>query len=166
MSRILIFAAAVSIFSGCVTTPSPKGDVYSAQYVGDRAVVQLDEIIVSVPEQSDATSIRNLHVFLATVVNPTKASMANEYEAREIINRTHTRIAAQLVDDVTSGKIDTSKGLADIRLQLLTNATKIFTPIYAKWTHSEDIQVEIVVTSLFFTDGSVGKSAQQGRFAW
>jgi hypothetical protein len=71
-----------------------------------------------------------------------------------------------LVDDVTSGKIDTSEGLADIKVQLLTNATKIFTPIYSTWTHSEDIQVEIVVTSLFFTDGSVGKSAQQGRFAW
>ena len=111
MIRILILVVLVGILSGCVTTPSPKGDVYSAAYVGDRDSVQLDEIVVSIPKQGDDASIRNLHIFFAAVINPTRTSMANEYDARGIIYRAHTRIAAQLVDDVTSGRIDTSKGL-------------------------------------------------------
>jgi hypothetical protein len=164
MSRILILAVLVRILSGCATVPSQEGRVSSAAYVGDRDSVQLDEIVVSVPKQGDDTSIRNLHVFFAAIINPTRTSTAQVYEVGNIIQRVHTRIAAQLVDDVTSGRIDTSKGLADIRSQLLTKATKIFAPVYSTWSHSEDLRVEIVVTSLFFTNGSVSKSASQNRF--
>jgi hypothetical protein len=164
MSRILILAALAGILSGCATAPAPKGNVYSASYVGDRDTVQLDEIVVSVPKQGNDTLIRNLHVFFAAVINPTRASTANEYDAKEIIHRAYTRIAAQLIDDVASGRIDTSKGLSDIRVQLLASATKTFTPIFSTWSHSEDMSVEIIITSLFFTDGSVGKSSPQNRF--
>ena len=166
MSRILILAILCSVLSGCVTAPVSKDKISSASYVGDRNTAQLDEIVVSIPNQNNDTSIRNLHIFFAAVINPTKSSTANEYDARGIFYRAYTRIAAQLVDDVASGRVDTSKGIADIRSQVLLNATKTFTPIFSTWNHSEDISVEIVITSLYFTDGSVGRSMPQNNIWW
>ena len=166
MKQIFILALALSVTSGCVTNQSPQGDVYSAAYVSDRSTMPLEEIVVSLPTKGDNGDIRNLHIFFAAVINPTRSSTAQDYDARGIIQRAHTRIAAEIVTDIAAGNIDPSKGLADLRTQILSKAKTIFDPIYAKWTHAEDLRVDLVLTSLFFTNGSAGKSSQSNRFWW
>lgn len=147
-------------------TPSPQGGVSNAAYVGDRGAMNLDEIVVSVPVNGGSSQIRNLHIFLSAVINPVRPTTAQEYDARAIVQRAHTRIASELVAAVASGKINSSKGLSDLRMQILNEAEMTFDPIYAKWAHSEDLRVDLVLTSLFFTDGSIGKSPQSNRFWW
>lgn len=164
MKRIPILILAATMGAGCVSMPAPQGNVYSAAYVGDRDTVTLDEIAVSVPATDNATGIRNLHIFLSAIINPTRTSTAEEYGADSIVRRAHPRIASELVADLVAGKIDATKGLADLRMQLLSKAKSVFDPIYAKWTHSEDLQVELVLTSLFYTNGSAGKSSGSSRF--
>lgn len=164
MKRMFILMPVLGLISGCVMAPSPQGGISSAAYVGDRGSMSLDEIVVSLPAIGDGARIRNLHIFLSAVINPVRPTTAHEYDARAIVQRAHTRIASDLVAAVASGKINPSAGLTDLRMQILGQAKITFDPIYAKWVHSGDLRVDLVLTSLFFTDGSVGKYPQSNRF--
>lgn len=164
MKTIPVLVLALAMTAGCMTPP-PQGQVSSAAYVGDRSAVALDEIVVFLPSQGENPGIRNLHLLFVAIINPVTTSTADERDAHEIVRRAHARIAAELVAGIADGKMDAGKGLAGLRAQLQHKAQATFDPIYAKWAHANDLRVELVLTSLFITDGSVGRSRSNG-FWW
>ena len=115
-------------------------------------------------EQRDG-SIRNLHIFLAATINPITKSDASEFHVQQIIERAGTRISADLVDAILAHRINTSVGLPVIKSQILEHASQTFETVYGKWAHADEYKVQLVVTSLFWTDGSVGKTMAP-RFLW
>jgi hypothetical protein len=165
MSRIVIAIIIACYVSGCATAPTPQGQVSNASYVGDRYTVPLDEIMVTMPGNGER-ELRNLHVAFAAIVNPTGISTGTEYDVRSIIQRAHTRISSALVQDVTAGTISTSSGLVNLRDQVVKRASEVFNTAYSKWSHCGEFKVEIVVVSLYLTNGSVGRSPAQARFWW
>lgn len=166
MKRIFMLLTVTGMVAGCMTLPASQEDVYVATYVGDRHTLDLKEIIVSVPRAGGSGEIRNLHIFFSAIINPIKKSTANEYDAGGIVRSAQARIAAELIADIVEGKIDTSRSMASIRFQIQERAKAILDPIYSTWTHAESFRVELVLTSLYFTDGSAGKSSVNANSFW
>jgi hypothetical protein len=165
MNRIVVTIILACYASGCATAPTPQGQQYHASYVGDRLTVPLDEIVVTIPGKPDG-ELRNLHVVFAAIVNPMGTSSAMEYDVRSIIERAYVRISSTLVQDITSGTINTSMDLENLRVRIVSAAKSAFDPVYSKWSRSGEFNVEIVVVSLYFTNGSVGRPPTQARFWW
>ncbi len=157
-----LLLATITFVCGCVSMPTQQGQVYDASYVGDRSTEDLDEIVVALP----GNDLRNLHLFFAAIINPTKVSTGKEGDIQWIIRRTHARVSSAITEAVSSGSIDFSKDRARARQQLIELATTIFSDTYSKWSHSAAFKVEIVITSMYLTDGSVGKSEKANPFGW
>ncbi len=165
MGRILIVIIVTLYVSGCSTVPPPQGQVSYASYVADRSTVAFDEIMVTMPG-SGTGELRNLHIKLAAIVNPVEKSKASEYDVQSIVRRTQTRIESELVQDISAGSISLDKGQSFMLKQIESSSSKVFGAAYDKWEHSKEFKVEIVVTSLYFTNGSVAKPASGVRLGW
>lgn len=154
------------LLTGCITLPPPEGQTSSASYVGDSASVHVTEVVVSVPLDQKADEFRNLHVSLSALLNAEKVSTADRYDVERIIRRSRTRLSADIAKDLTvRGPIKVAD-LAALRAALEAKAQAAFDSVFSKWTRADVFKVEIVVTSIFFTDGSVGRTEESQRLWW
>jgi hypothetical protein len=148
---------------GCTTAPT--GDtVHYAGYVGDRSSTALNEIVVSVPSGGPGTkTYNNLHVTLAAIINVRQVTSQSDYDVERIVRRMEPRTSARVVDIVlASGPVAPSQ-LSELRGRVVAAAQAEFDAAYAKWEHAPEFDVALVVTSLYLTDGSVGRAATGGR---
>jgi hypothetical protein len=164
MYRTMAFVSVVLFFTGCTSMSIPNGETSYASYVGDRYSLSLDEVVVSVPTADESKQYQNLHVFFAAIINSKKQS-CNQYEADSIIRRSSTRIYSVTVNELLELGEVSVKNLPSIRQILVQKAQQTFDSSFSKWTRSEEFKVEIVIVSIFFTDGTVGK-ATRDRFWW
>lgn len=141
-----IFLIALALTAGCASTPDYLAT--SAGYVVNRGTIQLQEIVVGV--QIEGGIYKTVHVNLTAIVTTDK--FPADYEGiRTIIDHAQPRIAAAIVDEATlypvSGNV-----MGDLKRRIDERAQKTFQPIYAKWKHAGDYKIEIVITSLYFSD--------------
>ncbi len=168
MSRVIVggivLAMGVGMVAGCASTSGPA--VYAA-YAGDRATVHLEEIVAMVPRGTpDAGTLRNAHIYFGAIINPARPSPESESDVRGVIARASVRIAAAVVEDIEAGNVPLEHHPAEARKRLVEKANQVFQAQYSQWVHAGDFRVELVVTSLFLTDGSVGKSSAERTFMW
>ena len=151
---------------GCVSAPA--GDtVSSASYVGDRSNTALNEIVVSVSSGGPGTkTYNNLHVILAAIINVKQETYASFYDVERIVRRMEPRTSARVVDIVLAGGPLAPSQLSELRGRVLAAAQAEFDVAYAKWEHAPEFDVALVVTSLYLTDGSVGRAPTGGRGWW
>lgn len=155
----------IGLLCGCVTSPPTAGETVSASYVGDRARLMFDEVVVSLPF-AGINTYQNLHVTLAALVNPRKASLSNSYQVEQILRRVETRVSAhtsQLLSQLGSQSLSKTE---QIRERIRAEAQTVVEETFRQWDHGQDYRVEMVVVNLYWTDASVGRIPQQARGWW
>jgi len=166
-TRILTICTVVlCVAAGCVTTPQTGGQVESAYAVGDRAQITLDEVVVSMPLRGGNGPYQNLHICLGALVNPQKTTLYDPYKVEGIVRRLESRIASRLVENLTGMGQQSAEDLAMLRKSIGTEAQAIVESALQHWQHAREYRVEVVVVSLYWTDASVGRPAQQRRSWW
>ena len=167
MVRWRLAVAAVSLVAlGCATIPGDPAQPAHASYVGDRAHLGFGEVVVSVPTAPEGASYHNLHVGLAAIINPTRQSSSSLYEVQGIVRRMEPRIAARVVGEILSAGALGPAQLGSLRGGLAAAAQAEFDSAFAKWRQATNFEVEVVVVSLYFTDGSVGREALDPGRLW
>ena len=170
MNRTLVLgfglAAAAGLTGGCITSPAPEGQAYSAYAVGDRTRVALDEVVVSLPFIGASQPYQNLHVGLAATVNPVKATMYRPYTVTDILERLDARISARVVEVLSNLKAQSLDDMPALRAQVAQEAQAVVDEAMQRWQHGSDYEVKIRVVSLYWTDPSVGRAHTVLRSWW
>jgi hypothetical protein len=157
----------VAGLTGCVTTPTrTEGQTVSAGAVGDRGRVAFDEVVVSLRFSGPPHAYHNLHVATAAVVNPVRTTLANQYDVHGILQRVETRVAARLTEVLSGVGEQTIDKTRSLRPLILKEAQEIVDDAMRRWQFGNDFKVEVVITSLYWTDPSVGKPAASGGRGW
>jgi hypothetical protein len=164
MKHMMIAVLALALLAGCTTVPSDANRIGSASYVGDRGGVPIEEVIAAVPCKDDQTGFMNIHVALAAIVNPKQTTLSDLQDVRSIIFRLSPRISSAVVT-VIQQRPASAEDFSTLRDSIAREANRVLSGEFSKWTSAEDYDVQIVVTSLYVTDGSVGRSAA-GRQRW
>src|SRR5436190_5304574 len=162
---ILICLAVGALGAGCVA-PSPEGKPGAAAYVGDRARVLFDEVVVSLPLHESNAAYQNLHVTPAALVNVRKTTSASTYQSEEILRRVETRVAARLTEVLSGLPQQSLKEAAGLRQRILAEAQAVVDNAVRQWEHGPDYRVEMVIASMYWTDASVGRSPSVRRGWW
>lgn len=164
---LLCCAGALS-FSACVTSPVSQGTTVSAYSVGDRGRVVFDEVVVSLPFMSGGNvsvgPYQNLHVALAAFANPMKPTLASAYDAEAILRRLETRVVARVSESLSKLPTQTLE-TRELRKLILSEGQSVINDALRQWEHGSDYRVELVISSLYWTDSSVGRPAQN-RTGW
>jgi len=156
-------AIALLFVSGCVTMPQSGGS--GAGYAGDRVSVGFDEVVVTVPSVAPP-GWRNLHVGLAALINPRQASLYAPYEVRDLVERLQARVSGRLVEVLVGLAAADVSDLARLRQTLGVEAQTVLDQAMASWTHADEYEIRTVVVSLYFTDGSVGRTGTRRPGWW
>jgi hypothetical protein len=163
---LLAGTLAMAALTGCVTTPTrTEGQTVSAGAVGDRGRVAFDEVVVSL-KFAGAPTYQNLHVATAAVVNPVRTTIANQYDVHGILQRVETRVAARLTEVLSGLGEQTLDNTRALRPRIQKEAQEIVDDAIRRWQFGNDFKVEVVITSLYWTDASVGKPAGNGGRGW
>ena len=107
---------------------------------------------------------QNLHVALAAFANPLKPTVANTYDAEAILRRLESRVAAR-VSESLSNLGEQTLDTRELRKTILDEGQSVINGALRQWEHGSDYRVELVIASLYWTDASVGRAAQQ-RAGW
>ena len=158
--------AAAGLMCGCVTSPAPQGQAYSAYAIGDRMRVALDEVIVSLPLKGAPRPYQNLHVGLAATVNPVKPTMYAPYTVSDILQRLDPRISARVVEVLSGMKGQSLDDMPALRVQVAREAQSVVDDAMQRWQHGSEYEVKILVVSLYWTDPSVGRAPTVLRSWW
>ena len=111
-----------------------------------------------------ANRYRNLHVGLAAIINPRGRYAYSGYEMQSVVDGLRARVAARLVEVLVALSVTESGDLQRIHQLLTTQAQSVVDDVLAGWQRAQDYDVRVVVVSLYFTDGSVGRLAAQPRW--
>ena len=136
-----------------------------AYYVGDQYSLYFNEIVVAVPSADKPAERHNLHVSLAAIINPKKFSWSDEHDAARIVRRCTVRLCAVVVDDILKHGPLSAKDLHMVATSATAKAQETFDRVFKLWKKADKYQVEIVITSFFLTDVSVGRAPPRG-FWW
>jgi hypothetical protein len=166
LTQLHIGALAGLFCIGCVTTPPPQDQAYSAGYVGDRTSVELDETVVTVWKAEGVTLPLNLHVALGAIVNPRKTTLSSPDEVAGIIRRLEPRINSRVVERLTGATSVTAERMRLLQSEVENIAQSAFNDAFARWSKAADYEVEIVVTSFYLTDLSAGRVRPERRWFW
>lgn len=126
----------------------------------------MTEVVVSVPVGEGADEFQNLHVSFSALVNAQRVSLSDRYEVEHIVRRSGTRLASDVVKEILGRGVVRARDLAALRGALAAKAQQAFDSVFAKWTRADSFSVEIVVTSIYLTDGSVGSCQGGARVLW
>lgn len=149
-----------------MTTPAPQGQTYSASYVGDRASIPLNEIVLTVKlADGNGYSLQNVHAQFDAIVNPKDLAVASVYEVNDIVRRLEPRIRARVTDLGPVGKPMIFQELSAMEEQIAQTAATTFSEAYSRWAKAQAFDVQIVVALFYLTDLLMGSSARS-RFNW
>ena len=157
-------AVLLALGNGCVATTTDGKT--GASYVGDRAHVLFDEIVVSLGLQESNSSYQNLHITPAALVNMTKRTSGGAYEAEGIVRRLEPRVAVRLTEVLNGLPSQSLKDTASLRRKILAEAQAVVDEAVRQWEHGEEYRLEMVIAGLYWTDASVGRAQPQRRGWW
>jgi len=163
MAKVCIAGLVALACAGCTLLTGGDGRIYNAVYVGDRASVAFDEIVVAVPSKDRAGSVVNLHVVLTALINPTRTMLPDIRELQSILTRLAPRIAAAVVVAAQDQGPLAAGDLSTLREALAKEANDLFASACKRWAHAQHYTVTLVVTSFYLTDGSVGRASGRQR---
>jgi hypothetical protein len=165
--RCVICAVAVVGLIGCGSTPpAGEGELASAYAIGDRARVGFDEIVVSLPFRGVNTPYQNLHVSLTAFVNPIRKTDGTEWDVQRILRSCEGRIMTRLSERLSEQGEQSLGQTRKLRELIVIEARPIVDEAMKRWEHGSDFKVELAVSSLYWTDASVGRPAAAGRSWW
>jgi hypothetical protein len=164
-ATFVLLSGILMVVSGCAVSQNGEKLAYSAYSVGDRTSVQLDEIVVSIQLEGD--QYQNLHVELAAIVNPRNVEYDYSYgDVERIVQRLQPRIAGRLVEVFASVSGHNIGNMKWFREKSCNETQAIVDSYLKQWKHGSEYQVEVIVVSIYWTDGSVGRTIQRNRMWW
>jgi hypothetical protein len=150
-------AALLLALSACAA-PGP----YLSATSKDRSAIDLAEVVVTV--RSDQGP-RNLHVWFAILILPSERFNERELgEVSAVVRRIEGRIAAQATEDLASRASLPLASLAKLRQELVRDAQATVDAALGRRRLRDRFRIEAVITSLYFTDGSVGRARAAERW--
>lgn len=152
--------------SGCSTAPVANTTTSSAYVLGDRASLNFDEIVVSLPFSGAVERYQNLHVALAVIINPIRSTAVSDYAARDLVSRMSPRISASVSAALQSGVHHSVLSINELRAKSIAEAQGVVDKALRNWSYAPDYKVEVVVLSIYWTDASVGRQASGGAMRW
>lgn len=166
MKQVALAVIAIVLMAGCTSVPSDTNRISSASYVGDSAGMSIGEVVVAVPCKEAQSGFINIHAVLAGIINPRKTSLSNTWDVQSILSRLSPRISSAVTAVIQQEPAPT-ENLIDLRDRIVKVANRVFEVEFSKWTSAEDYDVQIVITSLYLTNGSVGRSGSgHSRWEW
>jgi hypothetical protein len=145
-------AAVLLSLSGCASTGRAP---FLSTTESDRAAIDLTEVVVTV--RSDKGP-QNLHVWFSILINPTERINPHELnEVEGVLRRTEGRIAAQATADLASRASVPTGSVGKLREELVSAAQSTLDSALARWRFRQRVRFEVAITSIYFTDGSVGR---------
>jgi hypothetical protein len=160
---VLLCASFGMLSAGCVHSPATAQPTSYASMLGDRANVELDEIVISLPLQGSRALYQNLHVSLAVIINPVRETSGSPYEIESLVRRLDARLRARLVDVLTTAGEQSLSSTVALRHRIVAEANPILEKALANWKYAPDYKVELVVSGLYWTDASVGRPLAHSR---
>jgi hypothetical protein len=159
-SRSLLAAALLVLALGaCISGPRQR---FQSSVLSDRAAIDLAEVVVTVRTEKGP---RNLHVWYALLIQPLERLRPEEIDELEsAVRRSEGRIAAQATADLSARASVTTASLGTLRGELVGAAQKTFDDTIARWRFRRSFRIEAAITSLYFTDGSVGRARAAERW--
>jgi len=124
----------------------------------------MDEVVVSLPLKGAAQPYQNLHVGLAGTINPVKTTVYSSYTVTDILQRLEARIGARLVETLGGLKQQSLEDMPLLRAQTAREAQAVVDDAMQRWQHGAEYEVKILVVSLYWTDGSVGRAPNARRW--
>lgn len=165
--RLLMIILCLMLMASCATLPPSQNLTSKASYVGDYFTTQFSDIIVSVPTGlaiptgNENKPHENLHLSFSALINPKEGSLSSKYDAGDIVRRYYERLASNIVEEILSYGEVKIQDLPNLRNKILQKAQSDFDKMFSKWSHSNDFEVEIVLTSIYFSDECSTRSARQ-----
>ena len=153
--------AALLLLSACISVGDRPGFPPSTQ--GDRAAIDLAEVVATVRTEKGS---QNLHVWFSILITPTERRV-NDRELAEVsgvLRRTEGRIAAGVTADLTGRSSLATTGLGKAREELAGLAQETLDQAIARWRFRDSFRFEAVITSIYFTDGSVSRARASERW--
>jgi hypothetical protein len=99
-------------------------------------------------------------------INPIRKTAGDPWQAQGIVQRCEPRVAVRL-SRVLGGQAATAVQEAErLRELARSEAQAVVDEAMKRWEHGSDYHVEVAVASLYWTDASVGQSAQLRRWWW
>ena len=170
MKKIPLFRTATLLMTasacGCVTVPPAETQASYGSAVGDRTRISLDEIVVSLPLKGSTGPYQNLHVALAAAVNPVKTTIQSPYTVADILQRLDARISARVLETLLDTRGHSVDDAAALRNRIAHEAQSVVNEAMQHWQHGTEYEVKVLVVSLYWTDGSVGRPAASRRVWW
>jgi hypothetical protein len=148
--------------TACVSFPRDPYLTSAAAYVGDRSALSFGEIVVTVRGPAGSGPYHNLHIGLGALFNLKSVSLFDLYDARDIVFRAQPRVSARVVEAVLAANEVDPAQLAALRERVADAAQREVDTAFAKWGGSKQWEVQLVVTSLYLTDPSVGRMVSRG----
>lgn len=160
MAGIRASLALLAVLGGCAAPG--VGPRFPSSSLGDRAAVDLAEVVVSVRTDEGT---KNLHVWFSVLITPTRAvSEVQLAEVAGVMRRSEGRIAAQATEELVTRVTIPVGSLGDVRRDLVRVAQGILDQAISRWQLRDRFRFEAAVTSLYFTDGFVGRKRVAPRW--
>jgi len=152
--------ASLLLLSACIQVGTRGG--FPSTTLGDRSAIDLAEVVATVGTDKGP---RNLHVWFSILITP--SGRVNERELAEVsgaLRRTEGRIAAGVTADLTARRGLSSSDVGKAREELAALAQETLDEAIARWRYRDSFRFEAVITSIYFTDGSVSRSRASDRW--
>jgi hypothetical protein len=174
MSRTLPVVVAlltIPLLQGCdMLAPGSPPVAYVFPRIGDQVAVELGEVVVSLPYRGSSAPYQNLHATIAVLVNPIDqagsggyGSYSNDNEIEWQVDRLQDRMLADISEQLSGAGEQSAESTPSLRAQIIDHAQKILADQLNKSDDAKHYRVEVVLTSLYWTDASIGMPPKPQR---
>ena len=108
--------------------------------------------------------LMNLHVAIAAAANPIRPTRAGPYEAQSIIQGCENRVMAELNQDTSGMHLQGIDAENAFRVAILDDAKSVIESAMKQWEFGGDFKVEVMVTSYYWTELTVGRVLSNRRW--
>jgi len=103
---------------------------------------------------------QNLHVGLAAVIDPRKGGVCDPSHVDWLVQHLQPNLSAATLQVVTEVGTISPRKLGVLRQTIANRAQEVVGETLASWSHAPEYAVQVSVVSLYFTDSTVGRTAQ------
>jgi hypothetical protein len=152
------------LLAGCASAPQYSGGkIYNASYVGDRDSAAIQEVVAAVRCSGSERDFVNVHVVLEGIINPKEDAFSDTGNVRSILHRLSPRISSAVVSVIQRNPL-VAENVSGLRVSIQEEANRVFAGEFSTWSSAGKYEVQLVVTSLYLTDGSVRRNVSERRW--
>jgi hypothetical protein len=158
--RLAMTLAGMMYLAGCVSSHESGAAKAPLRNVAEGTSISFDEVMMAAPVEGAHQVYQNLHVGLAAVINPRKGGGCDPGHVDWLVHRLQPDLSAATIQVVTEVGTISPRKLGVLRQTIANRAAEVVGETLAPWSHAPDYSVQVSVVSMYFTDSTVGRTAQ------